>query len=277
MKTENLGLMDKDAKLFGKDIDSKTKIINLAALMLPCLIVWGFAWAMRDAMFCGFILTLYYLLVIGLHYWKVDASLWKVVIRRIFSGNTATRLLYNVLFCVGSSIIYGIIICFYMGYASSGPQDLTLPFPSSGRRVDAVYWFWTGIVFIGIIPTFEVMFYFILQTYGWSQKMGKIIIPVFYSLMNFFWIYPSIGNGWWIAIFTILFLGFGFYLYNLNLNRDILRVLAIRTIVPLTIAIVLLFLAAADGTSSPRNFKIYDVDNYWMKTNQVYKRLPPLP
>lgn len=276
MKTENLGLMDKDAKLFGKDIDTKTKAINFVTLILPCLIVWGFAWAMRDAMFCGFILTLYYLLTICLHYWKVDASLWKVVVRRIFSGNTATRLLYNIAFCVGSSIVYGIIICFYMAYASSGPQELILPFPSSGRRVDAVYWFWTGMLFIGIIPLFEVMFFFTLQTYAWSQKMGKIVIPIFYSLMNFFWIYPTIGNGWWIAIFTLLFLGFGFYLYRLNLNTDILRVLAIRTIIPLTCAIVLLFLAGTDSPSSPVNFKVYDINNYWMKANNVYRKIPPM-
>jgi hypothetical protein len=276
MKNENLGLMDKDVKMFGKDIDNTTKVVNFAAIVLPCIIVWGFAWALRDAMFCGAILSIYYGLVIALHYWRVDSSLWKVVVRRIFSGNTGARLLYNIGFCVGSSIVYGIIICFYMAYASSGPQDVTLPFPSSGRRLDAVYWFWTGIIFIGIIPLFEVFFYFILQTYSWSQKLGKLIIPAFYGLMNFFWIYPTIGNGWWIAIFTLASIGFGFYLYRLNLNSDILRVLSIRTIIPLTIAIVLLFLSAAASPASPHNFKVYDVDNYWMKQNEVFKYLPPV-
>src|SRR5687768_13937492 len=113
MKTDNLAMMQTDPRLYGKNIPKFEKFVLFLILSLPSVIVYATIWRLNDAMICGISLTLLYYGICGIHYWKVDSSQWKHILRKDFSGNSHAKIMYHLRFCVLFSLIFSGLLILY--------------------------------------------------------------------------------------------------------------------------------------------------------------------
>lgn len=267
MKTDNLAMMQRDARLYGKDISKSRKLLLFLLLAAPSVLVYSTIWRLNDAMICGLALSLFYFGICGIHIWKVDTSQWKHIIKKDFSGNSMAKFIYHFWFVVLFSLIFSGLMILYCAYITWGPQKFTLPMPYVRAKLDLVYYFWTIILYLLVIPIGEVMFFFILQQLSWSRPQGQILIPLAYGAMNYTWIIPCCESDWWRAICVIFFTLMGFIFYWTNLRRDIFRTMGFRLCMGTSFILLLIWLCLLPDPASPNKFYKGSSLNYFYTTH----------
>lgn len=266
MKTDNLAMMQPDARLYGKNITKKHKFLLFLLLSVPSVLVYSTIWRLNDAMICGLSLCLFYFGICGIHYWKVDASQWKHVIRKDFSGNSWAKFIYHFWFVLLLSLIFSGLMILYCAYVTWGPQAFTLPMPYVRAKVDLVYYFWTIILYLLVIPIGEVMFFFIMQQLSWTKTQGQLLVPIAYGAMNYTWIVPCVNTDWWRAIVVIFFTIMGFVFYWTTLRRDIFRTFGLRFCLSGSFILLLIWLCLLKEPASPNKFYKGSSTNYFYET-----------
>lgn len=267
MKTDNLAMMEKDAKLYGRGVSKKIKFLAFLALALPAIICWATIWRLRDAMIAGLSLSSLYLGLSVLHWWKIDKNMWRYVIKRDFSGNSYAKILYYFWFCLIISLVLSALSVPYFAYISWGPDTLKLPMPYVKAKLDLIYYFWLIILYLIIVPASEIMFFFVMQQLTWTPLQGQILIPLSYGALNYMWIVTCVKGDGWRAALIILFTLFGFIFYWAHYKKDIFRTIGLRTCLSLTTILVLLWLFLLDKPVSPNNFYKGDSENYFYENN----------
>lgn len=263
MRTEYLDRLEKDPKLYGSD-KMKKRFYLLLSLVIPIFMVWVGIWIFRDAMITGICLTLTYSVSIFIHRKFRNRALWKWMSKQDFSGNFRSKMKHNLFFSLSITAISSIFLVLYCAYISWGPQKLRLPFVYLATSQDLIYYFWLGVLYVVILPPLETYFFFGLHTFSWEQRIGQIIIPMTYGLMEMIWVVPIMENNLWRMLFTVMSTGFGYYLYKLRKTNDILKMMAVRQAMANTVGIVIFFLLVLNKPASPVNFQKYDKKNIFM-------------
>lgn len=266
MKTDNMAMMERDARLYGRGISKKEKFVLFLLLAIPAVLVYSTIWRLNDAMICGLALTLFYYGIAGIHIWKVDTSQWKHIIKKDFSGNSGAKVMYHFWFCILFSLIFSGLLILYCAYVNWGPQVLILPMPYVKAKIDLVYYFWLIFLYVFIIPIGEVMFFFVMQQLSWNRNQGQLLIPIAYGALNYTWIIPCVGTDWWRAILVIFFTLMGFLFYWTNLRRDIFRTMGFRFCLSGTLILLLIWLYLMKDPSSPNKLYKGNTNNYFYGT-----------
>jgi len=216
-------------------------------------------------MICAMALLILYGLVFYFHNKSKGRALWQYIKQKELAGNFRARWRYNCIVTLTISALTAAILIFYCAYINWGPGEVILPMPHSSARLDLVYWLWTAILYVFFIPVAETLFYFTLHTYSWPLKYGRFVIPLSYGIMNLLWILPVvIGGTIWRILLILVFTFFGYYFYKMSLRGDIGRTIFMRTIVSLSMCLMLIYLVSADNPSSPNVFKYSHPGNFFM-------------
>ena len=251
MKHENLSLMEKDARLHGIGLTLKEKISLLVASWVPSLLVLLTLSTSNDAMVTGLVLAVAYSVMLAVHYVYGDRGLWRYLYRKDMAGNNFAKLKYNTLFILTATLIAGFIFCIYAAHVRLGPDELTLPFPHTGTPIDLVYWFWLGVLFLLIVAPLEFVFFFSIMAYSWDTRKGQALVTASLGLMNLFWVVKTVKGDLWRAILSVIYIFIGWAIYRIRLRNDLFKSMGVRICFSMSLAIVLVFLAAYPNPKSP--------------------------
>lgn len=259
-------MMQRDARLYGKNIGKMEKFVLFLLLALPSVIVYSTIWRLHDAMICGVALSLTYYGICGVHYWKVDSSIWKHILKKDFSGNSAAKVVYHFWFCLLFSLIFSGLMVLYCAYVNWGPSVFILPMPYVKAKLDLVYYFWSIFLYLLVVPIGEVMYFFVLQQLSWNRAQGQILVPIAYGALNYTWIVPCVRSDWWRAIMVVFFTIMGLLFYWTNLRRDIFRLMGFRFCLSGSLILLLIWLCLLNDPASPNKFYKGSASNYWYET-----------